>query len=212
MADPRNFLLNTDYPLDKVVYMDSGEMNLTGGGGAGDSLVFAHGLTFTPLLMGSWSLDSDFSTSKEFFLPTYEDTINGIYALAFSGDTNITINAIKYSAGADVLYWRLYAFMPPSVESGAAATSSSADNFILNTDYNYTKLYLNEYYDCSSGNQTITHNFGYRPQVEAWRADDPSIVFKENVSGYVEVTTTTIILTGGAGKKYYLRIYADSQV
>ena len=211
MTDSRNFLLNTDYPLDKIIYMTSGSFTVPSGGGLGASQSVAHGLDFVPLMCGNWSNDSDFSSTKEMAIYEYGD-LDGMQAYCYADGTNVTVSSINYGSSDKTIYYRVYGFMPSNVNDTAPSTSSASDDFVLNTDYNYTKLLAEEYHDASSGNVTITHSLGYRPQVIAWRADDPTFVFQENVAGYVNITTSNIVLTGGSGEKYHIRVYADGQV
>lgn len=209
MADPRNFLLDSDYPLDQVVYMASGSYTSTTSG-AGDISQIAHGLPFRPLLVGKWSLKSDFSTSRECYLPIYTD-INGIYVQAFSNDTTITISSINFTGASKTVYWQVYGFMPSNVNVDASFTSANADIFAFNSDYNYTKLYYNDIVTASAST-TITHNFGYRPQTMAWLKDISIYgTGMVNVDTYVKVTTSDVIVTS-ASKDVHLRIYADSQL
>ena len=56
--------------------------------------------------------------------------------------------------------------MPDDATQNVAHTSTLANNFLLNTDYNYRKLKASGTF--TAGGQTYTHNLGYIPQVMAW--------------------------------------------
>jgi len=208
MADSRNFLLNTDYPMDKVVYMTSGSFTSPTGG---IDYQFSHNLSFNPLIIGTWSLDSDFSTSREGGFFGFEGTDpTTVYAIFSADSTNITIRTINPGASV-VVYYRIYAFMPTNVNDDSTSTASIADNFVLNTDYNYTKLFLSGV-SVAVASTVVTHNLGYRPQVIAWLKDS-TIYGTELIvdMGYIKVTDTTIEIVSPTYDVHY-RIYADGQL
>ena len=212
LANANNFLFNTDYPLDKVIYLFSG--SYTQIGETSTTVVVAHGLTFRPLVTGNWSKTVDFTSTKEMFLPEFSD-ITSTYVQVFSNDTNITIRGIKPTAGNETIYYRIYGFMPSNVNTDVAFTASLADSFQLSTDYNYTKL--NETFSGfypAAATTTITHNLGYRPQVMAWTKDiniyGTGIINQDHTS-YILPTTTTIVIKS-ATKDVHLRVYMDSQL
>jgi hypothetical protein len=213
MTDPRNFLLNTDYPLDKVVYMTSGSFSAAGGGGLGTVHQFNHGLSYTPLIVGTWSTNSDFSTSREGGYFAFEGTDpNTIYTQFFANSTKITVSTFNPPAPAVTIYYRIYAFMPSNVNVDSSFTTASADTFALNTDYNYTKLFSSGI-ATAAATTTITHDLGFRPQVMAW-IKDSSVAYGTSMvvdMGYVKATTTTVVITSPS-KDIHYRIYADGQV
>lgn len=209
MTDTRN--LNTDYPMDKIIYMTSGSYTQAGGGSTISTI--AHNLPFRPLLVGNWSTSADFSTTNEMFSPVYAD-IDGTYLLVFSNDTNAVISGFKATAGNQTIYYRIYGLMPSDVDEDAPATASVADNVVLNTDYNYTKLYYDELVPAAA-TTTITHNFGYRPQVMAWGVNlsvaHGTGVINQDYDCYITVTDTTVVVHSAA-KDVHLKIYADAQL
>ena len=207
-----DFLVSTDYPLDKIVYMTSGSFVLPGYSGLGTITQVPHFLPFRPLVIGTWSTDANFTTSKECFAPIYTD-IDGTYVEASADNTYVYLNGINYIVGAanKTIYFRVYGFMPSDVNLDAPYTSATADSFELSTDFNYTKLYYNDIIPATA-TATITHNFGYRPQVIAWLKNyniyGTAMV---NKSGIVSVDNTSVIVTS-ASKDVHLRIYADKQL
>jgi hypothetical protein len=198
--------------LDKVIYITSGSFSAAGGGGLSTLHQFNHGLSCTPLIIGTWSIDSDFSTSREGGFFAFEGTDpNTIYTQFFANSTQITVGTFNPTASAVTVYYRIYAFMPSDVNVDSSFTTASADTFALNTDYNYTKLYLSGI-ATAAATTTVTHSLGYRPQVIAW-VKDASIYGTEAVvdSGIVKVTDTTIVITSPTKDVHY-RIYADGQL
>lgn len=175
MTDPRNFLLTTDYPLDKIVYLASGLTNFTGFG----DYSFDHNLPFTPLTALSWSYAADFSVS--YFnnggpLSSNPYTVRDQYITCEANDAQITLRSYGPNTMTNV-YYRIYGFMPTDVEASVSATANIADNFVLSTDYNYPKLILNSYFDYAANvtiNTAIAHNMGVIPTVICWSQSSSS--------------------------------------
>lgn len=219
--DSRDMLISSDFPLDKIIYMDSGYIDVPSGSAV---YTVAHGLSFRPLIIASWSLDSDFSTTKEVGFPLYGDFSQPYFEIN-SDYQNIRLIPNNPTGSTIRMYWRAFGFMPPNVNDIAPFTASEADNFVLNTDYNYTKLLNAGVVDLSSGSVSISHSLGYRPQVDVWSefANDSSIVGREylgtssldSFSNRISVSNTALNFTKGTGPSpktiYYYRIYTDEQ-
>lgn len=232
-ANPLNakfFKLTTDYPLDKVIYLASGSFNMTAT--LNGLLSFAHNLPFTPLISGSWSLTSDFSVQYDFNTGTtptqnsgfspFDKSINDPYADA----TNINLQYTNTSS-ATTAYYRVYGFMPPGVDFNIPGTASSGDNFVLNLDYNYTKLYMYDTVPVGSTpfSQNIVHGLGYYPQIMAWYRDTSNNIYPVSsslVSGSTPTTGGNIFLpdtnsftlyvpSGAAVNAMYYRVYLDDR-
>lgn len=220
--DSRDFLLTTDFPLDKVIYMASGSNTVPASGFP--TIEISHNLPFRPLITGSWSLDANFSTSKDPGFPQYGD-FNQPYLEVSSTPTLLRVSPYNTTSGSVTFYWRVYGFMPPNVNEVAPFTASQSDDFVMNTDYNYTKLFSAGIANLTSGNVSIDHNLGYRPQVEIWAesAFDAAILMKENFGSVstdsfvnrISVNNTSLQFIKGSftglQTVYYYRIYADEQ-
>lgn len=224
-VDPRNFLLNTDYPLDKIVYITSGSATVN----FSDEITIAHGLGFAPLVFGIWSLDSDFSTSQEFDMMSSDlYSSNYPYVTRLEADaTNIYASFQNSEFVDETFYYKLFALEPTDSTADIAPTSSdaSAASFVLNTDLNYLKLHSSGIKVVSSAPDTVTHGLGYIPVVMLWQEgggthansiypiNQPTIyVHADYVAGYPltpSVTTTTISfpVTG----TFHWRVYCDEQ-
>lgn len=211
-VDPRNFLLNTDYEMDKIVLFKEG--NFT------QSLEIPHGLSYIPLPFGVWSTDSNFSSTN---------TISGLDSSGEHGyvpqlSVSLVANSTKLvleSAGNTnnaPIYYRIYALEPNGSHADAPATSSNANKFVLNTDYNYTKLFTAGEFTASG--QVYNHNLGYVPQVLAWlrypNNGDPQIEFLSFASeftGIMTKVTTSQLIAGNFWlnliDRIYWRIYYD---
>lgn len=169
-VDPRDFLLNTDYEQDKIVLYLDGMMQ------PGTTQDIMHQLPFTPLLFGVCAYNEDFSDSKSVPFndkvsmagtPPIETSAISFDALAYNNEPKITLTYNNTEDANQALYFRLYAFQPSDSTAPAPITSRHAKSFLLNTDYNYCKLYKKGIIDGNS-DTIITHNFGYIPQVLAW--------------------------------------------
>ena len=159
-VDPRNFVLNTDYEMDKIIYFAEGSLN----SGQYD-VDIAHGLSFAPLIFGVCAFNSDFSDARNvpYQRLTQSDTVSFDM---LANATNIRLSYINSSGTPNKIYYRLYGFEPSGSAAIVPATSGNASNFILNTDYNYCKLLRK---GTAAVGATISHNLGYIPQVLVWQ-------------------------------------------
>lgn len=216
LANATNFLYNSDYPLDKVVYLASGSL----GAVSGSNYTVAHGLPFIPLVDLEWSYTSDFAVSYASNMGDFPSS-NPAYLfkmrLTLSADaTNVTI----YADGSNspvAIYYRIFGFQPDDSDKAVASTVSSGDALALSTDYNYTKLYMAGHVAIGTGGTaTITHNLGYYPQVQVWASSGGTTQLVDfsgdNDYHIIEITTTALIITlpSLSSGTYYYRIYADT--
>ena len=213
MSKPTDFLLNTDYEMDKIVYYKSGEVMPNNGGLY--RYIDTFNLGFIPLIFATLSFTEDFSDTKmnEMISP---DNIT-ISLQAFSD--GITLDYYNTSNPNQKLYYRIYAFEPSNSTASVGKTQKDAKQFILNTDYNYCKLYKK---GVVTTNTTITHNLGYVPFVLAWNENKwvnpaPGVITPCWFSGAedsgipsVSVTSSAVTISGVPtnGKVHY-RIYYD---
>lgn len=171
MTNLNNFLLNSDYPLDKVIYISTGSSSVPDS--TSDTISFAHDLPFTPLSVLIWSNTSDFTISNEFrdaeYISNSFTTGAGQYYSCSADATNIIINRYNFSGSAKTLYYRIFCFQPSdaSIDSVVPSTEVLGDNFIQNTDYNYMKLAYSGIL-IRGVNDTFSHDFGYVPRVRVW--------------------------------------------
>lgn len=203
-VDPRDFLLNTDYEMDKIIYFQNGSLD------AGQyDIDIPHKLGFTPLIFGVCAFNEDFSDSRSvpFDYTTQSDTIQ---FTAAANSTNVRLSYINYNGTPNKIFYRIYGFEPDGTHNKVSPTSKYAQNFIINTDYNYCKLFEK---GATEPTSTITHGLGYIPQTLAWIDTGTWIRPAEESS-----TTSKIIVTDqnisfqypalGISKIHY-RIYFD---
>ena len=177
MVKPDDFLLNTDYEMDKIIYFKEGKFTP----GQYGRVEIPHNLGIAPLVTGVWSKNADFSEPHTFSgVSGVVDPSSNSYVTASiscaSDDSKITLTQFSGPISAQTyfqFYVRIMGFEPSGSHKSLPKTSQNANKFTLNTDYNYLKLYKAGAEDVIySGGMyqpiTIQHNLGYRPQAIFW--------------------------------------------
>ena len=208
-----DFLLTTDYPIDKIIgYTES---SFSAPATTSSTYSTPHGITaFTPLAIVKWSTDPSFSTSYDEIGVSFNFiTLNGA-----TDATNLYLYYFNLTASPVTIYYRVYYFMPSNVDVENEETQSDFDAYVLNTDYNYTKIYEQGF--SASPAFSVSHDLGYYPQVEAWYILTSNGRTQRLVSGdnsitdspRVRVTTTSVEFLDGTitpVSGWHYRIYAD---
>ena len=211
--EPKDFLLNTDYEMDKVIYFTEGKVNTA------DEYQkkISHNLGFAPLVFGVCSFNANYSDPRT--IPyDYQTQSTTVYFYARATDKDIRLEFGDFSGGRTI-YYRIYGFEPSDSRAKIGATSKYAKRFILNTDYNYCKLYKK---GILNGDGTISHNLGYVPQVLAWQEGTDPIDSKTTIAPIensepsnpmatpqqTRVTSSVVTFEGYPSKIHY-RIYYD---
>lgn len=215
--DGRRFLLNSDYPTPSFVAKWSGSFNVGGYNYLDTS--FDHGLPFIPLLIGQWSLSSDFS-------PSYDiATTNGYFVgVNFNQATGSNTTKIKFSldngySSARTFYYRVFAFCPGDYDGDVPAIEDTT-MFRLDTDSNYHKLVEYGHKKATStGDMTFPHNLGYLPQTRTWVYDSANDMVTPFVnihyqgglytSGTIVNESNLIVKNVTKDDEIYYHIYAD---
>lgn len=114
MTNPRNFLLNSDYPMDKILGWWSGSFAVSAYYGLFDPKAteysFAHGVGDYGLILGSWSTDN---TNWLPFGVTPADMSSGIPSFqniecsAYCTTTNIVVRVTNWTATTPTIYYAL---------------------------------------------------------------------------------------------------------
>lgn len=179
--DPRDFLINTDYEMDKIIY--SKELTYTVSEQSDFSI--PHNLKTIPLIFGIWSINPDFTDSHS--IGAYDDPWNlNMFCSAFGYDDHIGVELVPRMSGEvfvpTTFYIKIWAFEPKSKHDGmnivlnsqVPSTSKEAKIFILNTDYNYLKLLTGgdlPTENSSDNSKRYRHGLGYVPQIMCWYED-----------------------------------------
>lgn len=210
MVNPRNFLLNSEYPMDKVVFMKSGDLMVSGD--FPDHVPIRHNLPFTPEIIWSYSTSPGFESSSSSGLLVYGSTSQ--IGLTVSSDSQfIHIEPFKIAAADRRLYWRAFGFMPPDAheDSEVPETATESNRFYRDSGLNYLKLLKGGV--VGSGGGVVNYDLKYRPRVLVWehlsggrrrllQVGDTNPAFQP-----VRVTETEVVFTGGP---WSYRIYADA--
>lgn len=226
VQNARNFLLTTDYPIDIIVYLNSGSATVPSPSG-GLQILVPHRFPFIPLVGGSWDITPSFNTNFDYStgtIPSANPTAPFNVQLDISADaTNVIIDTLNVSGSSAGIYYRIDALEPSDSHADIPFTASSGSPFILNTDNNYTKLFMEGVINAvtPSSTQSIIHNLGYRPQVSAWTTDFLGILRPVNLTSIiggdpgnvaVKPTSTTVdFIIGSASNTVRIdyRIYID---
>lgn len=203
MPNIGNFILNSDYPMDKIVLLDERFMDSDT-----SQAEFAHGFNTAPLCFGVWSTEEDFS-SPHAITGTQADVYGGT-AEVYADETNVyLLNATFDTTTFRTLpiYVRTYAFLPESSQDEATFTSSLAERFIFNSDYNYLKLVKSLE---TTYNTRYYHGLGKTPIVLAWvdYAGNGKVVQPEETSVFLGgYDTYGLIITD-----QYVEYFADESM
>ena len=183
-TDPRDFLINSDYEMDKIVYFTTG----------------------TITVFGVFATDSDFTDTHVLPFSAH----NGEAFTLSADNTNVNIAYDNQDPTASV-YYCIMGFELDGSTADAPATSQYANNLIIDTEYNYCKLYSKGYVN-GDADTTITHDLGYLPQIMAWTELNGE--YEPINASNIEITTTDINFNyAGAGyDKVHYRIYYDETI
>ena len=171
MSKTSDFLFTTDYPIDQVVFLVNKSFVLPAGS-YGSGTTITHNLPFRPLCMGNWSTDPSFlstvyETNSE-QIDSFGDVLLAVDVAANSSEISIT--GVSNIGTDKTIYVNIFCFAP-SDWAGAPIKTTSIDSneFVLNTDFNYSKLIKDGYIDIAQNNTAnVLHSFGSIPQVLVW--------------------------------------------
>lgn len=213
--NPDNFILNSDYPLEKI----AGLFEFSGTTGASTSTM-AEGVSFqftntvgVPLLIdGQFSFTPDFTVAY----PLMSEDENRYFSTdsAYTTRTTIYISGSGYG-GARPIYFRIWGFVPEDTAIVVPSTASaSQDNFVLDTRKNYLKVFKDGRQKIGADESfTIQHNLGYIPYFKVWLGSGSSwqvVTYGSGTLNYA-IDSQKLVLTdtSGYGFNYYYRVYAN---
>lgn len=201
--------------MDKIAGYYTGSI-VSPAGGEGTTVTIPHTFGTYPLTTVKWSTTADFSVS-------YDETdivnIGGLFIFSYSTTTNIIFSGYNNNATPVTIYYRIYCFLPSDEDIDVTSTQSGLDDFVINTDYNYPKVFLQG--NTTTNPATITHSLGYYPQVDVWYVDTTvnrcyhftgSNIPADSVYANVTISTTYLKMFQPwhpTTIKWYYRIYVD---
>lgn len=230
--NPNNFILDSDYRLDMVAKVISGNFTFKIEYGTNDGFYkIAHGLSFTPLVSGFWSLDQNFEPAYAFgydYYDVYDETGTNTFGIWSVGadDQYIwfqPINDVAYKT----YYFKVYCLIPSYLTDEIPNPNLSGfKNYIFNSDLDYLKLAFDGQINIPSavGQQTgntvtVSHNLGYLPFVRSWwnnpnHAYAPKVYWLNNsrasITNVVDPNTVKFSnYSYGPAANVIYRIYAD---
>lgn len=187
MADARRFLFNSNYETPALILNMSFSLVVGKGHydkdvgfiqpGSADTTI-AHNLPFVPLIIGQWSLNSNFEPCYDICnadIDIFRNGETGFYprvSISISANnTNIEFSGLNaYTDRSVTIYVRLTGFVPPDYYGNIEPVQDTSD-FQFSTDYNYPKLYLSgvvNFAQSSPKTQSVDHNLGYVPLARVW--------------------------------------------
>lgn len=179
--NPNNFPLNTDYPLDKIVFRREGSIVATK---SGTVQSFNTDLDILIGWQAVFSYTPDFTNT--FYYGDLTDwrtgTETGVAMYTQGGDFLSTKNTNIISAylGQDdprssvTVYYKMIGYpLEPLSTSKLQSSQGLNNNFILNTDVNYMKLVEagTAFFPLDGSPRPpviVNHNLGYKPTVLTW--------------------------------------------
>jgi len=165
MANLNNLVYDSDFPQDKIVLLK--ELNWTSGP-TSPVLVVPHGLKSTPFVNALASADN-WATAYSNGTKTGAAHYYEKQFIVGSDAVNLYVSGyLDYynTVNAKVRVWGV--FDEAMTQNIAAASTTGNFDFLINTNYNYPKLYLEGTADATTAPITIQHNLGFVPYVELW--------------------------------------------
>lgn len=206
----KNFIIDSDYPIEKVagVFEGAGTTN------AGETIfTLSNPLNVALLIDGVFSEDNWASS----YPISAGDKNRNVGMLEVLACTESQIQWRFFSnAGINVKY-RLWGFLPEDYPADVPKTDSvSSYPFTIDTSKNYMKVFKSGRATVTSGNSvTIPHDLGYIPFVKVWGGANNAWALvnqgiQVNIDYPVTVTATDLILNDiQETQSYYYRIYVN---
>ena len=223
MSDARNFLITSEYPTDKIVWLYEGQTTTDQYGSF--SVEIPHNMGATIFATGIWTID-DWGTTYNSSTTLHSGQSYSRYSLLASDSTQVYFNGFcEDNDGNELIgatlkfrFWGFFNEAETQNKFADATASASSNKFIKDSRLGYPKLFMEGYADATDGTKTIYHNLGFVPFVEIWYQTDNKwyqvdyVDFVSPISTWTIQNTNTILSFNGDGYtnyKYYYRIYAD---
>lgn len=223
MAGAGNFLITSNYPTDKIVWMYEGEAT-TDEFGTIDEII-PNTLGAEILATGIWTVDN-WQTVYMATTTTHNGQIYSRFSMLRSNDSEFEFRA--YCANPDgtdmdgaTVKYRLWGFLNEATTQNVfveETAGQSENKFIKDSRLGYPKLFMEGFADASQGTQTVYHNLGFKPFVEIWYELPDGwyqldyMDFTTNGTEWTVHNTDSVLEFNGDGYtnyNYYYRIYAD---
>jgi hypothetical protein len=160
----QDFLLNTDYSADKIVWLKEGTINANAGS---NDITLSHSFGVNLFVRGVFSRDN-FQTAYEFGTEKY---MPNSLVLDFNSyivsDTSEVLAHITLNSSSTVQY-RLWGVVNEAETQNldiSGTASDTTNEFIVNTKYNLPRLYAEGY---ANPDTDYIHSLGFIPYVDVW--------------------------------------------
>lgn len=209
------FIFNSDYPTDKVIYLEEGTVTLTPTGpdpqsdGEGTTILQNVPKERMPFIKGCISFDNWQSSIPFGYMRTVENGIvkdrTSAYVQATSspwnGTAEIYVRSHEHKTGTvKFRVWGVWAEDDTGLDANKN-TAISKTKLAFNTDNNYPRLVKD---GIAKGGDTVAHNLGKIPYIDAWY---------DYWYGYGRNMDTPMLVADGClgNNRQTLGVYADSQ-
>lgn len=223
MSDARNFLITSEYPTDKIVWLYEGETTTDEWGAF--SIDIPHTLGVDIFCTGIWTID-DWATQYNTSTAIHSGQIYSRYSLLYSTNLNVHLSGFctdseGMAIESTTLKYKLWGFVNEASTQNlfvGETASASSNLFVKDSRLAYPKLFMEGFADATDGTKTIYHNLGFAPFVELWQYLDDKWYQVDYIDFQSEGATWTIkndastLSFNGEGYtsyKYYYRVYAD---
>lgn len=228
--DQKDFIFNSDYPVDKIVWLEQGTATTDAGGVIRKTI--PHNLLATPFVKGVYSYD-DWQTTWMFGSVKIVELAYDVYSELGADDTNVYVSIDLFNtatgtplANTTVKYkiWGVWNESDTYSTEAQATAGQGSTKFLFNTDYNYPRLVMEGYLDKG---KTAAYNLDNIPYCDLWayqnmiidlnnttkkvwmnwRRDGFGIIYDD--LEYITITTTGITLRNASQSpdKIYYRVY-----
>lgn len=224
MSGASNFLITSDYPTDKIVWMYEGTAT-TDVDGVFD-IVIPHGLNAIPFCTGIWTIDDWATTYNTSTAVHGGGQYYQRYSMLTSNSTEVVLHGYcTYTDGNPIVSatvkYRIWGFFNEGTTLNIFADTTaglSENKFVKDSRLGYPKLFMEGFADATHQTQTVYHNLGFIPFVEIWYELGGTwyqldyIDFESaDTSWTVKNSAQSISFNGESytNYNYYYRIYAD---
>lgn len=211
-----NFVLNTEYPADKIVWLYEGQMAVSGGWVA-NTISINHSLGVPLFVRGLFTLDN-WVTCYQFGTTVYE-TQGLVMAISssLSADTSTVVGKIFVNNSGTCKYhlWGVIDEINTANLSVPETSPSTYNNFILNTTNNLPRLFAEGY---ATAGTTYNHGLGKVPYVDVWGKNSSNnwalvpmqpFGLSYGTGAKIKVTNNTLEFTNETSpySEFYYRVY-----
>lgn len=221
MASIRDkFILNSDYPIDKIVWLKEGEKKMNASGSTGDNPIeITHNMGVQVYVTGVWTID-DWQTTYTFNADRVDGQGYLYQSVLGSTDAKVYVFAAHASGANKQFKYRIWGFMHEDATKGIEAKATAGygmNRLVFSTDYEYPMLYKE---GTASPNTVITHSLGVIPYVDIWGKSsygdhryslvtDDQFGQTYGTGELIKITDSTITISSDTSQYngYYYRIY-----